>query len=188
MNNTISNTQHTTSTLNLAAATSATPNASSKRRRATLTLAPCKKPRHSLEPGQAYGGRLECAGHTIWLEDAISLGVIAYVLNVGTVEVRLPTFRNRTSTLYAHQRQLPSDVIELYNGVSKSRLKRQDEAAEALFVRRFATGLRVCTQSEAEVPSLVDWYATERLPLALKAVPSDLRINTSLKPGKHALN
>lgn len=185
--NAITDIQHPTLTAKLDAATSATPNASAKRRRATLTLAPCRKPRHSGELGQAYGGRLECAGHIIWLEDAISLGVIAYVLNVGTVEVRLPTFRDRTSTLYAHQRQLPSDVIALYNGVSKCRLKRQDEAAEALFVRRFATGLRVCTQSEAEVSSLVNWYATERLPLALKAVPSDLRVNTSLKTGQHAL-
>jgi hypothetical protein len=155
----------------------ATAKASPKRRHATLTLAPCKKRRDSYEIGRAYGGRLECAGHTIWLEDAIPLGVIAYVLNVGTVELRLPTFRDRTSTLYAHQRQLPQEVIALYNGVSKSRLKRQNEAAEALFVRRFATGLRVCTQSENEVESLVDWYRLKLLPAAVNAVPSDLRIN-----------
>jgi hypothetical protein len=150
---------------------------STKRRRATLTLAPCRKRRDSCETGQAFGGRLECEGHTLWLEDAIALGVIAYVLNIGTVELRLPTFRDRTSTLYAHQRQLPLEVIALYNGVSKSLVKRQNEAAEALFVRRFATGLRVCTQSETQVPSLVDWYRTKMLPPAVKAVPADLRVN-----------
>jgi hypothetical protein len=155
-------------------------NESSKRRHATLTLAPCKKRRNSREPGQAYGGRLECAGHTVWLEDAIPLGVIAYVMNIGTVELRLPTFRERSSTLYAHQKQLPVDVIELYNGVSRSLLKRRNEAAEALFVRRFATGLRVCTQSKGEAPSLVEWYRTAMLPDAVKAVPRDLRVNTSL--------
>lgn len=148
-----------------------------KRRHATLTLAPCKTRRDSHDIGRAYGGRLECAGHTVWLDDAISLGVIAYVLNVGTVELRLPTFRDRTSMLYAHQQQLPLDVIALYNGVSKSLLKRQNEAAEALFVRRFATGLRVCTQSKTEVESLVDWYRQKLLPAAVKAVPADLRIN-----------
>lgn len=162
--------------------------ASTKRRRATLTLAPCRKRRDSREPGQAFGGRLECEGHTVWLEDAIALGVIAYVLNVGTVALRLPTFRDRTSTLYAHQKQLPIDVIALYNGVSKSLVKRQNEAAEALFVRRFATGLRVCTQSKTEVASLVDWYQSKRLPPAVKLVPHDLRVNTSLKRGTHALN
>lgn len=151
--------------------------ASTKRRHATLTLTPCRKSRDSKEPGQAFGGRLECAGHTLWLEDAVALGVIAYVLNVGTVDLRLPTFRDRTSTLYAHQRQLPLDVIELTNGVSKSLLKRQDEAAEALFVRRFATSLRVCTQSKTEVASLVDWYRMNLLPAAIKAVPADLRVN-----------
>jgi hypothetical protein len=156
--------------------------------RATLTLAPCRKRRDSQEPGQAFGGRLECEGHTVWLDDAIALGVIAYVLNVGTVELRLPTFRGRTSTLCADQKQLPLDVIALGNGVSTSRLQRQNEAAEALFVRRFATGLRVCTQSETEAPSLVDWYTTRMLPPAVKLVPHDLRVNTSLKRSKHALN
>lgn len=162
--------------------------ASTRRRRATLTLAPCRKRRGSQEPGQAFGGRLECEGHTVWLEDAIALGVIAYVLNVGTVELRLPTFRDRTSTLYAHQTQLPLDVIALYNGVSKSLVKRQNEAAEALFARRFATGLRVCTQSKTQVDSLVDWYKSNRLPAAIKSVPQDLRVNTTLASGRQFLN
>jgi len=159
----------------------------STRRRATLTLAPCRKRRDSKEPGQAFGGRLECEGHTVWLEDAIALGVIAYVLNVGTVELRLPTFRDRTSKLYAHQQQLPDDVIHLYNGVSKSLLKRRNEAAEALFARRFATGLRVCTQSKTQVASLVDWYQSKRLPDAIKLVPQDLRVNTTLASGRQFL-
>lgn len=156
-----------------------------KRRQATLTLAPCKKRRDSWQAGKAFGGRLECEGHTLWLEDPIALGVIAYVLNIGTVELRLPTFRDRTSTLYAHQQQLPVDVIALYNGVSKSLLKRQSEAAEAMFVRRFATGLRVCTQSRTEVPSLVDFYRHAMLPEAVEAVPSDLRVNTTLVSSRH---
>jgi hypothetical protein len=180
MNNTITTAaQPAISTANPTAISLATRNTLPKRRHATLTLAPCKKQkrRNSWEPGQAYGGRLECAGHAVWLEDAISLGVVAYVLNVGTVELRLPTFRERTSTLYAHQQQLPTDVIALYNGVSKSLLKRQNEAAEALFVRRFATALRVCTQSKTQVLSLVDWYRLKLLPAAVKAVPADLRVN-----------
>lgn len=152
-------------------------NASSKRRHATLTLAPCKKRRNSTEPGQAFGGRLECAGHAIWIEDAITLGVVAFVLNVGTVELRLPTFRDRTSELRADQKVLPVDVIALAEGVSWSRLKRQDEAAEALFVRRFATALRICTQSKTEAPSLVTWYRQNLLPAAVRAVPADLRVN-----------
>ncbi|MGM9481763.1 hypothetical protein ACS5PN_11325 [Roseateles sp. NT4] len=151
--------------------------ASPKRRHATLTLAPCKKRRNSTEPGQAFGGRLECAGHAIWIEDAITLGVVAFVLNIGTVELRLPTFRDRTSELRADQKVLPLDVIALAEGVSWSRLKRQDEAAEALFVRRFATALRICTQSKAEAPSLVTWYRQNLLPAAVRAVPADLRVN-----------
>jgi hypothetical protein len=178
MNNTITTAaQLATSTATPTAISLATRNTSPKRRHATLTVTPCKKRRDSHELGQAYGGRLECAGHTIWLDDAIALGVIAHVLNVGAVELRLPTFRERTSTLYAHQQQLPLDVIALYNGVSKSLLKRQNEAAEALFVRRFATALRVCTQSKTQVPSLVDWYRLKLLPAAVKAVPADLRVN-----------
>lgn len=186
-NNTHSTTRQATST-GKPTTVLATTDASPQRRHATLTLAPCKKRRDSRESGQAYGGRLECAGHTVWLEDAISLGVIAYVLNVGTVELRLPTFRDRTSTLQAHERQLPLDVIELSNGLSRSLVKRQNEVAEALFVKRFATGLRVCTQSATQVPSLVDWYRTNMLTTAVKAVPADLRANTSLARSKHALN
>lgn len=174
------NNNHIVTRDHVSAATPANPNAAasaSSKRHATLTLAPCKKQRHNREPGKAFGGRLECAGHAIWIEDAITLGVVAFVMNIGTVELRLPTFPGRTSKLRADEKGLPPDVIALAEGISWSLLKRQDEAAEALFVRRFATALRLCTQSKSEVQSLVAWYRANLLPAAVRAVPRDLRVN-----------
>jgi len=142
-----------------------------KRRRATLTIAPCRRPHGSKEAGPAFAGLLECAGHAIWLDDPTVLGTAAYVMNVGTVELSLPTSREESAVIYAHQRQLPDDVVSLYNSM------REDEQAQALFARRFITALRVCTQRETHVDSLLDWYRTEQLPKAMKAVPPDLRIN-----------
>jgi len=145
-----------------------------KRRRATLTVAPCRKPRGPKESGLAFAGLLECAGHAIWLDDPMVLGVAAYVMNVGTVELSLPTCREENSVVYAHQRQLPEDVVTLNSST------REDEAAEALFARRFITALRVCTQRETHVESLLDWYRSELLTKATKAVPTDLRINVRI--------
>lgn len=141
-----------------------------KRRRATLTIAPYRKT-GGKDAGPAFAGLLECAGHAIWLDDPTVLGTAAYVMNVGTLELSLPTSREESSVIYAHQRQLPDDVVSLYNST------REDEQAEALFARRFITALRVCTQRETHVDSLLDWYRKEQLPKALKAVPTDLRIN-----------
>jgi len=149
-----------------------------KRRRATLTIAPCRTGRVTKDEGQAFAGLLECAGHAIWLQDATVLGVAAYVLNVGTVELSLPTFREQSSTAYAHQTQLPTDVVALYDGLSSNPQKRQDEMSEAMFARHFLNGLRVCTQRDTHVESLLDWYRRELMPKALKAVPTELRINS----------
>lgn len=183
MNNTISTSQYTTTIKSHAAHASVKSSIPTKRLKATLTLVPCKKRRGSRELGQAYGGRLECAGHSIWLEDATTLGVMAYVMNIGTVELRLPTLGDQALKLYAHQQQIPREVRALYSGVGKNEHQWRDEMSEALFAIRFASGLRVCTQSERQVPSLVDWYAATWLPQALNALPAELHRNTSLKRG-----
>lgn len=184
MSNIISTNQHTTpAVMSHAVFPTVKSSPSAKRLHATLTVAPSKNGRGRRGTGQAYVGRLECAGHSILLEDAVDLGVMAYVMNIGTVAIQLPALGDQASKLYAHQTQMPRDVLALYNSFSKNERQRRKEVAEALFVMRFATGLRVCTQSHKEDPSLVDWYAAERLPQAVEAAPTGLRHNTSLKLG-----
>jgi hypothetical protein len=152
-------------------------------RHATLTLSPCRKRPGSTEQGQAYGAQLECSGFAVWLEDPTVLGVVAYVLNVGTVRLYLPALPNKTPRVQAHRQDLPAEVIALTSGVSKSLLARQREQAEAQFVRRFATGLRASFGSGNEPAAVVDWYRQKLLPAALKAVPAAQQVNTVLKAG-----
>jgi hypothetical protein len=152
---------------------------------ATLTLSPCRKRPGSMEHGPAYGAQLECNGFAVWLDDPTVLGVIAYVLNVGTVRLHLPALPDKTPRVQAHRQDLPAEVIVLANGVSKSLLARQREQAEAQFVRRFATGLRASFGSGNEAASVVDWYRQKLLPAALKAVPAELQVNTTIKGGAH---
>ncbi|MEJ1938370.1 hypothetical protein WDZ92_49880, partial [Nostoc sp. NIES-2111] len=96
----------------------------------------------------------------------------------------LPAHLGHASKLYAHQTKMPSDLMALYSSANQNERQRQTEAAEGLFAVRFATGLRVCTQSAKEPAELVDLYAAERLPKALHAVPLDQRRNTVLRPGR----
>jgi len=152
---------------------------------ATLTLSPCRKRPGSTEHGPAYGAQLECNGFAVWLDDPTVLGVIAYVLNVGTVRLHLPALADKTPRVQAYRQDLPAEVIALANGVSKSLLARQREQAEAQFVRRFATGLRAASGSGSEASSVVDWYRQKLLPAALKAVPAELQVNTTIKGGAH---
>lgn len=154
-------------------------------RHATLTLSPCRKRPGSTEHGPTYGAQLECSGFAVWLDDPTALSVIAYVLNVGTVRLHLPALPDKTPRVQAHRPDLPAEVIALANGASKSLLARQREQAEAQFVRRFATGLRTSFGSGSEAASVVDWYRQKLLPAALKAVPAELQVNTTIKGEAH---
>lgn len=163
----------------------ATPDASLGQRHATLTLQPCRKRPGSTERGPTYGAQLECNGFAVLLDDPAVLGVIAYVLNVGTVRLHLPALPDKTPRVQAHRQDLPAEVIALANGVSRSLLARQREQAEAQFVRRFTAGLRACFGSDKEAVSVVDWYRQKLLPAALKAVPVERHVNTSLTASRH---
>jgi hypothetical protein len=158
-----------------------TPDISSGHRHATLTLSPCRKRPGSTAQGPAYGGQIEYSGLAVWLDDPTVLGVVAYVLNVGTVRLQLPSLPNKTPRVQAHRQDLPVEVIALTKGVSKSLLERRNEQAEAQFVRRFASGLRSCLGSSSEAATAVDWYQQRLLPAALKAVPAELHVNTTLR-------
>lgn len=163
----------------------ATPDASLGQRHATLTLQPCRKRPGSTERGPAYGAQLECNGFAVWLDDPAVLGVIAYILNVGTVRLHLPALPDKVPRVQAYRQDLPAEVIALANGVSRSLLTRQKEQAEAQFVRRFTAGLRACFGSDKEAASVVDWYRQKLLPVALKAVPAERQVNTTLTAEPH---
>ena len=157
------------------------PDISPGHRHATLTLSPCRKRPGSTAQGPAYGAQIECGGFAVWLDDPTVLGVVAYVLNVGTVRLQLPSLPNKTPRVQAHRQDLPAEVIALTSGVSNSLLARRNEQVEAQFVRRFTSGLRSCFGSSTEAATVVDWYRQRLLPAALKAVPTALHVNTTLR-------
>jgi hypothetical protein len=161
------------------------PEVSLGQRHATLRLSPCRRPAGSRESGPAYGAHLEHSAFSVWRDDATTLAVIAYVLNIGTVRLQLPALPDRTPRVQALGHDLPPEVIALSSGVSRSLPARQRAQAEAQFVRRFTAGLRVCFGAAQEAPAVVDWYRQKLLPEALKAVPAELRVNTTLQTGSH---
>jgi hypothetical protein len=148
-------------------------------RHATLTLSPSRWPAGSTERGPAYAAHLDCGGFTVRLDDPVALGLIAYVLNVGTVRLQLPALPEHTPRVQAFRQDLPTELIALSQGKSSNLLARQREQAEAQFVRRFTTGLRTCFGAAQEAPAVVDWYR-QKLTAARKAVPAELQVNTAL--------
>lgn len=150
-------------------------------RHGTLTLSPCRNRPGLGGQGPAYGAQIECGAFVTWLDDPSLLGVVAYVLNVGTVRLQLPALADQTPRVQAFARDLPVEVIALSNGVSKSLVARQNEQAAAQFVKRFVTSLRCSFGNGFEPATVVDWYRQKLLPAALKAVPNDLQVNTTLR-------
>jgi hypothetical protein len=148
-------------------------------RHATLTLSPSRWPAGSTERGPAYAAHLDCGGYTVRLDDPVALGLIAYVLNVGTVRLQLPALPECTPRVQAFRQDLPAEFIALGQGKSSNLLARQREQAEAQFVRRFTTGLRTCFGAVQEAPAVVDWYR-QKLTAARKAVPAELQVNITL--------
>lgn len=164
------------------ASTSSTQRQSSvtKRRQATLTVSRRKKRPDEAVRGPAYGGLLECMGQSIWLEQPTTLGVAAYVMNIGTVELRLPSGKSCSEKLYAHQWRIPCDVDKLMGRTTGTLSERQSDGNLGTFVCSFLTGLRLRKQVLTHEPLFIEMFREKHLAAAIDATPATLRINQTL--------
>jgi hypothetical protein len=153
-------------------------------RHGTLSLSHSGRGAHASAQGPAYGAHLSSGDFSIWLEDPNLLGVVAYVLNLGTVRLSLPALPDRTPRVQAFEKSLPSEVIALTGRASPSLLTRHNAEAEAQFVRRFVASLRCCFGSDKEPATVIDRYRRVLLPSALKVIPKPLQVNVTLGGSK----
>jgi hypothetical protein len=149
-------------------------------RHATLIVATTSKRPGSSADGPVYGAQIGCGSFVSWHDDPSYLGVIAYVLNVGTVRLQLPALPDRTPRIHALTQDLPGEVIALASSSNRNLLLRRNELAEAQFIRKFAASLRCCFGTSGEPHSVVDWYQQKLLPAALKLVPVEHQVNRTL--------
>lgn len=158
----------------------ATPTMGLGQRHGTLTLSQAGRNAHTSAQGPAYGAHLSSGDFSTWLEDPNLLGVIAYVLNVGTVRLSLPALPDRTPRVLAFEQSLPPEVIALTGRVGPSLLARHNAEAEAQFLRRFVASLRCSYGSDREPETVMDRYRQVLLPNALKVIPKPLQVNSTL--------
>lgn len=154
---------------------------------ATLTLSPtaqCGSPDLDSRAGH-YTGVLQVGTFTASSDDGHRLGMIAYVLNVGNVEVRLPSLPGELPIIPAHRHHTPPIVWSVERRKSPSQRERDAGIAQALFVKRFASGLQTSTLSAKASRSFLDWWEVDCLAPALAAVPVELQVNRQFERGDY---
>lgn len=158
----------------------ATPAMTLGQRHGTLTLSQASRSARAPAQAPAYGAHFSSGDFSVWLEDPNLLGVVAFVLNVGTVRLSLPALPDRTPRVQAFEQSLPPEVIALTGRGGSSLLARHNAEAEAQFVRRFVASLWCCYGSDREPATVIDRYRQVLLPNALKVIPKPLQVNLTL--------
>lgn len=132
-----------------------------------------------------YTGVLQVGTFSACSDDGHRLGMIAYVLNVGNVELCLPSLPGEVPIIPAHRHHIPPIVWSVEGQKSRSRRERDAGPAQALFVKRFASGLQTSTLSAKESRGFLDWWDVDCLAPALAAVPVELQVNRQFERGDY---
>ena len=150
-----------------------------KRLTATLTLLPTAKYASGASGGLKgdYMGLLTVKDFTFAVDDGNPMGLAAYVMNIGTLNVISPSFQAGSIRLMASRAVFPREAQRLH----ESGNPRQQ--AQALYLMRAWVALRNSFNSTRQVKSLLEWWATDLLPPVVRRIPAELRVNTTLVPG-----
>lgn len=143
-----------------------------KRRRAVLTLKPME--RRCLKNGileNTFSGTLEVEGFAASDVDSQRLGTLAYALNVGAIELRLPALKNQPAVTYSHRTVTSPDTMRAWS-VARSQAARSRILDEDQFVRVFKSCLR---QHYGESSWLYAYSRNNAVEEALGAIPQRLR-------------
>lgn len=150
-----------------------------KRLTGTLTLLPTSKYARGASGGLKgdYVGLLTVKDFTFAVDDGNPMGLAAYVMNIGTLNVIAPSFQADAIKLMASRADFPRVVQRLYeNGNSRQK-------AQALYLIPAWVALRNSFNSKRQAKSLLEWWRTDRLPPVVRRIPAELRVNTALVPG-----
>ena len=132
-----------------------------------------------------YMGALHVGEFSTSFNDGHRLGMIAYILNVGNVELHLPFLPNERPSLPAHRYHIPPVVWSVENPKARLARNRQKGSTQALFVTRFASALQYSTQSVKMHRDFLDWWERDCLIPALATVPKELQVNTRFLRGEY---
>ena len=122
-----------------------------------------------------FVGKLTVAGKTIEAKDGHPLGLAAWSMNVGSVEVSMPTYPERTLKVLASRTEAPFET----NSLMSSTDRKQQE--EALFVRKFQSALHFASTVSRRNLSLTDTWDSKLVPEALALVPDELIVHKALE-------
>lgn len=153
----------------------------SKKRRltATLTLVPtakCGKVSCCSKKGH-YRGILEVNGYTYEDDDGQPIGLAAYVMNVGNLNIVSPSYPAGALNLMASRADFPSSIQR------HSECHNAKQHAEGWFLKRAWTAMKVSHGSKRQPRDFVDWWNSERLPRVVERIPVERRVNVRLLPG-----
>lgn len=155
-------------------------NIQSKRRiTATLTLIPtaiCGKGSTFLTKGH-YRGILEVNGYSYEADDGNSVGLAAYVMNVGTLNIISPSYPDGVLKMMASRANFPASIQRL----CECRIAKQH--GESWFLKRAWTAMKVSHDSKRQPRNFVDWWNSELLPPVVARIPVERRVNVRLHSG-----
>lgn len=122
-------------------------------------------------------GRLIIGEHTIESLDGNQLGLAAFIANVGSVEVRVPSLTGEVIIL-SGARHPPAELSNLERVAGKS-TKAKRQRAEYWFLKRLHVALHSAHNSKRAAQGSLDGWEREKLPNAAALVPLELRINSN---------
>lgn len=150
-----------------------------RRLTATLTLvatAKCGKGSCGLFKGQ-YRGILEVNGYSFEDDDGNAIGLAAFVMNVGKLNIVSPSYPAGVLNMMASRADLTSSVQR----VSESHNVKQHY--EGWFLKRTWTALKVAHGSKRQRRDIVDKWNSDLLPPIVVRIPVEHRVNLRLLPG-----
>lgn len=143
---------------------------------ATLTLIPtavCGKGSRCSSKGH-YRGILEVNGYSYEADDGNPVGLAAYVMNVGTLNIISPSYPDGELKMMASRANFPASIQRL----SECLITKQNE--EGWFLKRTWAAMKVSYGSKREPRDFVDWWNSELLPPVVARIPVERRVNVRL--------
>jgi hypothetical protein len=124
-----------------------------------------------------YEGILDVNGYTYQNDDGHRIGLAAYVMNVGNINIVSPSYPAGALNLMVSRADFPSSIQNL----AESREAKQ--CAEGWFLKRAWSALKASHDSKRQSKEFVDWWNAELLPPVVQQIAVERRLNARLRPG-----
>lgn len=146
----------------------------------TLTALPKKHPKESITKG-FFKGVIEVQGFKFESDDGNPVGLAAFVMNIGTLDVVSPHFPAGALKLRVSAADSPRELM-YWQGST------EQERAEQTYLTRVWTAVKNGFDSKRQNKELLDWWNKDLLPPVVARIPEHLRVNTHLVYGLYDEN